>query len=146
MHELIKAAVASKLEDLDGTPMGSITGRHLTLSDLQKQGIDMTPEQLRNGLAKTFQNIAERLGVQYFQWLPTSLLEQFTLMSILRNEDCAGMLKSLINSFMISYVTQATTDEAFKHLLGLEELRARVATSRGLTMQPMTPHPGPATH
>jgi hypothetical protein len=47
---------------------------------------------------------------------------------------------------MITYQTQETSDAAFAHLEGLETLRKRVATSRGLTSKPMTPHPPSSKH
>ena len=146
INELTRLAVSAKLEELALTPVGTFSGRILTNDDLRREGINLTPEQLHAGLAANFHDVAGKLGIQFFQALPTTILEQFVLRSILRNEDCAGLLKSLINSFMITYVTQETSDEAFNHLLGLEALRGRVAKSRNVTQLPMTPHPGPTSH
>lgn len=144
--ELTRMAVIAKLDELAAIPVGYKSGRRLTIEDLRQQGIDLTPEQLGNALANNFRDVAERLGIQFFQSLPAVVLEQFALMSIMRNEDCAGLLKSLINSFMLTYLTQESSGEAFGHLQGLEALRQRVAKSRNLTPRPMTPHPGRTTH
>lgn len=146
LDNLIKLAVIAKLAELEGIPVGTESGRRLTGENLRQQGIDLTPDQLRAALANNYCDIAERLGLQFFQALPVVALEQFTLMSIIRNEDCAGLLKSLNISFMLTYLTPEASGEAFDHLLGLEALRQRVAESRNLTMRPMTVHPGRTRH
>ena len=140
--DVTRKVVLLKLQELRQTPEGAISGRVLTIADLKAQGHALTPEQLQAALSISFANVADRLGIQFLQALPAAVLEQFTLMSILRNEDCAGLLKSLINSFMITYLTQATSDAAFGHLVGLEDLRKQIAVSRGVRPMPMTPHPG----
>lgn len=144
-NQVLHSAVVFKLKELSGLPVGFESGRRLTADDLREKGIDLTAEQVHLALATNFKNVAERLGIEFFMATPAAALEQFTLMSILRNEDCAGMLKSLINSFMLTYITAETSDKAFSHLLGLESLRAEVAKSRNLTPAPMKPHP-PRSH
>lgn len=137
MDEVIRLAVFAKLAELDAIPVGNETGRILTGNDIRKVGIEITDDQLRAGLALTFRDIAERLGIQFFQAIPPAAMEQFALRTIMRNEDCAGLLKSLINSFMITYQTEETSDEAYGHLVGLESLRAKVAQARGVTYTPV---------
>jgi hypothetical protein len=141
LTEVTRLVVLRKLQELKETPAGAAAGRVLTIADLRSHGIELTPEQVPAALKMTFTNVADRLGVQFFDSLPAAALEQFTFMSIMRNEDCAGLLKSLINSFMLTYMTQATSAAAFGHLEGLEELRKQVAVSRGQTPKPMAPHP-----
>lgn len=92
------------------------------------------------GLSRNFTDVASRLSVEFFMGMPPALLEQFTLISIMRNEDCAGLIKSLINSFMLTYVTPETSATAFSHLEVLEALRAEVAKARNLTPAAMSPH------
>lgn len=104
---------------------GTATGRRLALG-----AANMTPEQIKNAVIDQFVDIANRLGVDFFSQTPAVALEQFVIMAIIRNEDTAGLLKSLINSFMVSYITPETADRAFQHLVGLEGLRAEVAKSR----------------
>ncbi|KZN20812.1 MULTISPECIES: hypothetical protein [Pseudomonas] len=143
--DVTQKVVLLKLQELKQTPQGAIYGRVLTIADLKAKGHDLTPDQLQVALSISFADVADRLGIQFFQALPPAALEQFTLMSIMRNEDCAGLLKSLINSFMVTYMTQATSAAAFGHLEGLEALRKQVAVSRGLTPMPMAPHAGSST-
>jgi hypothetical protein len=142
LSDITRKVVLLKLHELNQTPVGAASGRVLTIDDLLGNGHALSPEQLQKALIISFTDIAERLGIQFFQSLPAAALEQFTLMSILRNEDCAGLLKSVINSFMLTYMTQATADGAFGHLQGLEELRKQVAVSRGHSPKPMWPHAG----
>lgn len=146
MSEIVQVAVLAKLNELAALPVGFKSGRRLTADDLRRNGVSLTAEQLHDGLSRNFTDVANRLGVEFFMGLPAVLLEQFTLMSIMRNEDCAGLLKSLINSFMITYVTPETSGTAFSHLEGLEALRAEVAKTRNLTPAPMTPHPQQRHH
>lgn len=141
MNEIVQLAVHAKLNELASIPVGFRSGRRLTADDLRPSGYNITAEQLREGLSRNFTDVANRLGVEFFMGLPAVLLEQFTLMSIMRNEDCAGLLKSLINSFMLTYSTPETAASSFSHLEGLETLRAEVAKSRSLTPATLTPHP-----
>lgn len=146
MNEIVQLAVHAKLNELASIPVGFRSGRRLTADDLRRSGYNITAEQLREGLSRNFTDVANRLGVEFFMGLPAALLEQFTFMSIMRNEDTAGMLKSLINSFMITYATPETAASSFSHLEGLETLRAEVAKSRSLTPATLTPHPSQSRH
>ena len=58
------------------------------------------------------------------------LLDQFAVMSVVKDDDTAGLLRSLINSFVIAYSTPETSDRAFLALTQLEDLRAEVAKAR----------------
>lgn len=145
-NQIIHLAVLAKLNELSDQPIGSKSGRTITADDLRNKGFNLTAEQVHAGLAANFNNVAQRLGVEFFMALPAAALEQFVFMSILRNEDCAGLLKSLINSFMVTYMTAATAERAFTHLEGLEALRAQVAKSRNLTPMPMSMHPSEKIH
>lgn len=145
-NQIVRIHVQAKLSELATYPLGAESGRRITADDLRRNGITLTDEQLQVGLESNFTDVAQRLGVEFFHSLPAVALEQFALMSIMRNEDCAGMLKSLINSFMVAYITQDTSGEAFAHLQGLEGLRARVAISRNQTPAPMKVHPARSLH
>lgn len=145
LSDVTQKVVVLKLQELEQTPVGAIYGRVLTIADLNSKGHALTPAQIQVALSISFADVGARLGIQFLQALPAVALEQFTLMSIMRNEDCAGLLKSLINSFMVTYMTQATSAAAFGHLEGLEALRKQVAVSRGRTPMPMAPHAGSTT-
>jgi hypothetical protein len=146
IDEETRLAVVAKLNELARIPVGTASGRRLTAEDLHNKGITITPEQLHIALGANFYDVATKLGIQFFQALPVAVLEQFVLRAIMRDEDSAGLLKSLINSFMLTYLTEETSAEAFTQLLGLEALRGRLAKSRSVTQRPMTPHPSPTSH
>ena len=120
---LIAEAVDKKLQELAAIPMGSASGRRLELGVADPSVI---PDVYRKG----FTDIAERLGLHFFELSPVVALDQLVVMSINKNHDTAGLLKSLINSFLVAYVTPETSDRAYSNLVGLESLRAEVAARR----------------
>ncbi len=89
-------------------------------------------EDRRRALSVLFAEIAKGMGIERFLETPVERLDQFAVMSVARNHDTAGMLRSLVNSFMIAYACPETADRAFKALVELEALRAEVASARGL--------------
>ena len=62
--------------------------------------------------------------MERFLETPVERLDQFAVMSVVKNHDTAGLLRSLLNSFMIAYGCPETADRAFAALLELEALRA----------------------
>lgn len=145
-NQIVRIYVQAKLSELATYPLGDESGRRITAADFRRNGITLTDEQLQAKLQSNFTDVAQRLGVEFFHSLPAVALEQFALMSIMRNEDCAGLLKSLINSFMVAYIAQDASGEAFANLQGLDGLRAIVAISRNLTPKRMTLHPPKHLH
>lgn len=75
-------------------------------------------------------DIAERLTPDILEILPVVAIEQLIVMSVTNNHDTAGLIKSLLNSFLAAYITPETSTRAFHHLEGLESLRAEVARAR----------------
>lgn len=122
---LIAEAVAKKIQALDGIPYGGASGRRLQLGVSDPSVI---PDIYRKG----FTDIAERVGLHFFEECPAVALDQMVVMSINKDHDTAGLLKSLINSFLVAYVTPETSDRAYSHLVGLESLREEVGTRRWL--------------
>lgn len=117
------AIIDRKLDELAKTPRGSASGRRLELagaSEAEHQAL----------LKVTFHDIASRLSPDMLEMLPAAALEQLTIMSIVKNHDTAGLLKSLVNSFVLAYITPETHDDAFGCLESLEALRADIAASR----------------
>jgi hypothetical protein len=141
LEESLKCEAQKKYNELHTVSFGSSTGRRLELA-----GVGLDSEKIESIIVDQFIDIARRLGVDFFRSTPAVVLEQFTIMAIQRNEDTAGLLKSLINSFMLAYLTPESSQRAFEHLTGLEGLRAELATRRGLTVRPLTPHPNPVKH
>lgn len=94
-------------------------------------GHPMSSDQRREALTALFWEVAKAMGAERFAETPVERLDQFAVMSVVNNHDTGGLLRSLVNSFMIAYSTPETTDRAFKALLSLEALRAEVAEARG---------------
>lgn len=122
----IAAAVEAKLLELDKTDYHPSTGRRYQMAGENGDGSPMTPAEHRENLRRGLTDIAERLGLHFFLMANTVMLDQLVTMSMIRNHDTAGLLKSLINSFMIAYIHQETTDQAYTALLALETCRAYV--------------------
>ena len=116
--EQIEAAVEAKLRDLDAIPFGIETGRRLDMGGMKSDGASMTPEQHRENRRLVMKDIAERVGLHFFEMTDAVLLDQFVTMSVIQNHDTAGLLRSLINSFLIAYTKPKTTLTAFQHLRG----------------------------
>ena len=91
----------------------------------------MTSEQREEFLTRAFAEIAKGMGIDRFLQTPAERLDQFAVMSVMKNHDTAGLLRSLVNSFMIAYACPETSDRAFAALVQIEGLRAVVADSKG---------------
>lgn len=130
----LREVAKAKYVEATATPHGRLTGRRLAIA---QEGL--TQQMLESMVIDQLVDTGRRLGVEFLQNTPAIALEQFAVMAISRNDDTAGMIKSLINSFMIAYLTPETTDQAFEHLVGLESLRSAVADSRGLSRRPQAP-------
>lgn len=120
------AIIDRKLNELAELPRGSASGRRLELAGAS--------ESEHHALLRvTLHDIASRISPDVLDMLPAPALEQLTIMSIVKNHDTAGLLKSLINSFVLAYITPETHDDAFGCLESLEALRADIAASRSHT-------------
>lgn len=122
----IEAAVEAKLQELDGMAYGAATGRRYEMAAKGPDGIVLTPAELRENKRILLTDVAERLGLHFFQQSSTVLLDQLATVSALKDHDTAGLLKSLINSFLIAYTNRETSDEAYRCLLFLEMLRSSI--------------------
>lgn len=91
----------------------------------------MTPAEREEFLTHAFSEIAKGMGIDRFMQTPAERLDQFAVMSVMKNHDTAGLLRSLVNSFMIAYAYPETSERAFSALVEIEGLRAEVADSRG---------------
>lgn len=132
-EEEIRAAVEAKLQELDGIAYGPKTGRRYQLAVSNAQGTAKTPEEHREMRRLLLTDIAERLGLHFFQMADTVLLDQLVTVSVIKNHDTAGLLKSLINSFLIAYTNGETTTQAYQCLQALEMLRAMIEKPMGRT-------------
>lgn len=90
-------------------------------------GQPLSPEERRRALTVLFAEIARGMGMERFLETPVERLDQFAVMSVVKNQDTAGLLRSLVNSFVIAYSCPETADRAFAALLELEALRAEIA-------------------
>lgn len=93
-------------------------------------GQPLAPEERRRTLTILFTAIAKGMGLERFLETPVERLDQFAVMSVVKNHDTGGLLRSLVNSFMIAYSCPETADRAFAALLELEALRAELADAR----------------
>ena len=102
----------------------------LELAD-PKTGQPMSPNDRSEFLTRAFVEIAKGMGVERFMQTPPERLDQFAVMSVMKDHDTAGLLRSLVNSFMIAYACPETSDRAFAALVEIEGLRAEVADAKG---------------
>lgn len=77
-----------------------------------------------NALAILFSDIADHVGMDFLELMPPELLEQFSMMSVARNEATGLLLRNLLQGFMQAYANPATADQAVNALLVLEDLGA----------------------
>ncbi len=122
----------------------------MTIEDLVKEHVDLAlAHQFRMGLAnpatgqpmsvqertdfltRAFVDIAGGMGVDRFLQTPAERLDQFAVMSVMNDHDTGGLLRSLVNSFMIAYACPETSARAFAALVQIEGLRAEVAHTKG---------------
>lgn len=122
----IHEAVEAKLQVLDAIPFGKDTGRRVEVAVKNSDGTLMTPEQHREKRRLVMIDIAERLGLHFFEMTDAVLLDQLIAVSAVQNHDTAGLLRSLINSFLIAYTKPETSGLAYQQLQGLEVLRAYI--------------------
>lgn len=119
----VEALIDARLQELALIPVGPHGGRRLEIGGA-------SPEE-RDRLIRTgMRDIAERLTPDILEILPVVAIEQLIVMSVTNNHDTAGLIKSLLNSFLAAYITPETSSRAFQHLEGLETLRAEVASAR----------------
>jgi len=93
-------------------------------------GKPFAPEQRREHLMILFAEIIKGMGSDRFAETPVELLDQFAVMSVIKNHDTGGLLRSLVNSFLIAYSTPETADRAYLALTQLEALRVEVGEVR----------------
>lgn len=98
-------------------------------------GKSIDGDERRDFLTRSFMEIAKGMGIERFAETPVERLDQFAVMTVVKNHDTAGLLRSLVNSFMITYSNPATADRAFASLVQIEALRAEVADDRGQASQ-----------
>jgi hypothetical protein len=122
----IDEAVEAKLRELDCIAFGAATGRRFQVGGMNPDGSIMTTAQHRESQRRVMTDIAQRVGLHFFMMTDAVMLDQLVVVSTIQNHDTAGLLKSLINSFLIAYTNKDTTNLAYQQLQGLELLRARI--------------------
>lgn len=101
----------------------------LELADPQT-GQALSDKAREDFLIRAFVEIAKGMGIDRLLETPAERLDQFAVMSVVKDHDTAGLLRSLMNSFMIAYACPETSDRAFAALEHIESLRAEVAQAR----------------
>ena len=114
-----EAAIAKRVEE-------AIANRYrLALGDA-KTGRPLTDDERRRYLMLLFFEIATAMGLERFKETPLERLDQFAVMSVVKNHDTGGLIRSLVNSFMIAYSTPETSAPAYLVLTVLEGLRREI--------------------
>ena len=93
-------------------------------------GTPFAPNERREHLLILFSEMMKGIGRDRFAETPVEVLDQFSVMSVVQNHDTAGLLRSLVNAFMVAYCTPETTARAYLTLLAIEVLRVEVAQAR----------------
>jgi|TARA_R110000851_G_scaffold24942_2_gene72033 hypothetical protein len=119
----VEAMIDAKLQELAQIPVGPHGGRRLEIGGV-------SPVECERLIRVGMRDIAERLTPDILDIMPVVAIEQLIVMSVTNNHDTAGLIKSLLNSFLAAYITPETSTRAFHHLEGLESLRAEVASAR----------------
>jgi hypothetical protein len=124
LHQLFASVVAERVD---------VALQHQYRCELAdpKTGKAFSADERRRHLTLLFTEIAKGMGLDRFAETPVERLDQFAVMSVVKNQDTAGLLRSLVNSFMIAYSTPETSERAFRALLEIEALRAEVGHARG---------------
>lgn len=136
-EQQLNTIAQAKYAEAAAIPFGPTSGRRVELAG-------MSTEKIKPAVIAQLVDIGRRLGTDFLVNTPALVLEQFAVTAMARDHDTAGMIKSLINSFMAAYITPETSSDAFDHLLGLEQLRATVATARSLKQA--APEPASPIH
>lgn len=87
---------------------------------LELEGLSQAelPDILRRGYAE----ILSCIGSELFTKLPVPLLEQFLILSIVRNHNTRGVLAGVIQSFIAAYAIPQSNEAAYQLLTQLEAL------------------------
>ncbi|MBM3105634.1 hypothetical protein IIE18_10825 [Pseudomonas sp. V1] len=110
------------LESLRSIAHGHRSGRFLSFVDVPNTQDEESPEGPDHILRILFSDVGNEVGEDFISTVDSVALEQFCLMSVIRNEGTGGMLRSLITSFMAAYANPATSDDAIAMLKRLEDL------------------------
>lgn len=98
--------------------------------DLVMNGLILAEQKKQEALTKLFREIVAAVGVERFAQIPLLALEQYALMTVAKNHDTKGLLVSLLNSFMVTYLTPETHQRAYAILESLEALRTEVSAAQ----------------
>ena len=136
VNQLYKGKVMDKIETMFSERVETAL-KHKFRCELANPntGQPMSADERREFLTHAFVEIAKGMGIARFAETPVERLDQFAVMSVVKNHDTAGLLRSLVNSFMIAYGDPSTADRAFAALVQIEALRAEVADDRGQQTQ-----------
>ena len=88
---------------------------HYHLAD--QSGQSLTDAQRREVLTTLFAEIYDGIGRDLFVATPVELLDQFSVMSVIKDHDTQGLLRLALTSFMTAYANPRTTDRAHQILM-----------------------------
>lgn len=119
----------SEIEAVNRKVEAALQVPHFRLQ-LAMDGGPVSGQGRREILSAGFAQLRMALGAERFDAMPAEALDQFTVMSVIKDHDGRGLIVSLMNSFMIAYVTPETCDKAYACLEELERLRGEVGRVR----------------
>lgn len=117
------AVVNRQLDAVAQVPFGSDTGRRFELQQRRLGGTQLTAEEARAQIKIVILDIARRVGIGFVEHIDPIALDQFVVVSIAKNHDTAGLIRSLIRSFMSAYSDPKTNSYAYGMLEDLEEVQ-----------------------
>jgi ribosomal protein L19 len=122
----IKAVVSRKMAELKDMAQGASTGR------LLGHGC-MDPAEASELVEQGITEIAMHVGVHYVSGTPAQALEQLVIAASNRGQSPAALIKTVLNNFLVAYITPQTqpqTEAIFDQLSALrsvvDSIRMRV--------------------
>jgi hypothetical protein len=90
-------------------------------------GAPISREDREEHLTVLFGALMNALGIERFLEMPVEILDQFAVMSVIKNHNTEAILVSLLKSFVVSYMIPETSERAFALLEKMESLKEEAA-------------------
>lgn len=136
--EKYRAVIDIKLHELACAPHAPGSERRLEFAAVHEDGTRYSSTETRQVTARAFAHFAETLGAEFLAATSAVRLEQMTLVSMDRNHNGPELLASVLNAFMVAYMTPETTGEAYDLLVRMCDLRNKVEARRTLKLPAWT--------
>lgn len=128
----VEAIVDKQLNAAANVPYGRNTGRRFEVKLKSAAGSQLNAEEIRAQFKIVMLDIARRVGVEFVDYIDPISLDQFITISIIKNHDTAGLIRSLIRSFIAAYNDPQTNAAAYGTLEDLEEVQRTLLSKYAL--------------